>query len=447
MDGDVVVALRELVESTPALGEILGAILDRRERLGKIPARMTVRCPEACVGPLRDLLSARAVVAVGDGKVRLDLGLASGSLALDAILYGALGRTPCDPVAEEAQRISRLVAAMDEVSLGARSQAARSWLATERATAERAVGDLVAIAKSQGVDVAAEEARLIARCIDAALDNDSPIRLQNFSARVAGHSKALLSGSERFYRLGQALYEHDLATAREVHFLGDPVSPRDAFRKALEVHQIFRDEAALIVLCFGPLVYEKDGQRFDHVARHARLGECSPLTLAQLRGAKLSDASIDRVTILENQATFLDYVEALHVRGIDREVVILADGQANWAVISLLRALAARRIPMRHSGDLDRSGVLILRSIGRRVGASITPFYMDVETHRAYANHGRPLDPEERERLRALLTTDGESEPAHQLLREILCTGRWIEQEAFAHDAILGSLGAHARDR
>src|SRR5688572_12113200 len=151
---------------------------------------------------------------------------------------------------------------------------------------------------------------------------------------------------------------------------------RAARELALEAHGIFRDVAAASVLCFGPLVYDKRGLRFDHVARHAELGEVSRLVVHQLAGAKLAETAIRAVTSIENVPPFLDYVDALVERGCNDELVLCSSGQASWAVVALLRLVAPLAVPIRHAGDLDRTGVLILRSLTTRVGTPIEPLCM-----------------------------------------------------------------------
>src|SRR5690606_479057 len=104
-----------------------------------------------------------------------------------------------------------------------------------------------------------------------------PIRVQNFAARVLGSSKALRPGGDLFRLLSAALVDHDPRTRRALDEHGIPPHRTTELARALEVNGVFQDEAAASVLCFGPLVYEKRGQRFDQVARHSALGESSRL--------------------------------------------------------------------------------------------------------------------------------------------------------------------------
>lgn len=153
------------------------------------------------------------------------------------------------------------------------------------------------------------------------------------------------------------------------------------------------------------------------------------MSAAQLRDAVLVALPAARITIFENQAPFLDYVARADPA---RELVIFAKGQATWAVVLLLRLCAAAALPVRHAGDLDRSGVLILRSLARHARVAIEPWRMDVATHRRFASAGRPLDADERVRLASLVTVTIRPRPAMRC-STILRTGTWIEQEVFSH--------------
>lgn len=114
-------------------------------------------------------------------------------------------------------------------------------------------------------------------------------------------------------------------------------------------------------------------------------------------------------------------------------------GQANLAVVELLRNLGGSGLPARHAGDLDRSGVLIVRSLMKRTRMRIALCAMDVSTHRRFASRGAPLSADERGRLSLLVRGDDASAPGYDLLNELLVTGVWVEQEAFS-DEILREL-------
>jgi hypothetical protein len=436
-------AIRDRLRRVGSLAALLHAILDVRERRDGLPERITLAADDGAAAALAEIVSTRAVRRVDRGKVRVDLDLAERvcrdqlGLGLDALLYVALEREPRDPAAEEAAQRAALVRGLEALGAAVRTPAARAFLAAELAVAARGVGDSRALAERASVDEAVAEAERIARCIDAALTLDEPVRVANFAARVLGDSKALARGSERVRRLGRALLCHHEPT-RDAVFLGaGPISDRQALRLALEVSGVIRDEAALTVHCFGPLVYRKGDQRFDHVARHAALGEPVPLSQAQLRGAAVAELPVDRVLVIENQTPFLDYVDAVHAGGVARELVVLSNGQAGWAVVSLLRMVGRAGVPVAHTGDLDRAGVLIWRSLAARLFARVESIAMDAATHRRFRERGRAVSDAERERLRELVERDPPDAAGHDLLAAILASGIWIEQERFFAEAVL----------
>jgi len=426
--GAQVDAIRAVLARAPGAGAALGAILDRRERTGRLPRTITVDADPATVAALRELFNAGAVVPTEPGRARLDLTRVPAGVELEPLLYAALERRPRDPAAERAAVRDALVAALAALPAPS-SPAARAFLADERAAAAAGRGESWPIAAERGPHHAAAIVADVAAALDALRELREPIRIANFAARVLGDSKALAPGTDRALRLGAALLAFDPATQADVagH---QPASPRHAAALALEVRGLLRDDAGVLVHAFGPLAYRRGGEVFDHVARHAALGDPTPLSLRQLRGAELVALPARRITLFENQAPFLDYVDHAGPRA---ELVVLARGQASWAVVVLLRLCAKVGLPIRHAGDLDRSGILILRDLARRSHAQIEPWHMDVPTHRRFAAAGRPIDPEERGRIARLVAVDDPGELCHELLLELHRTGTWIEQEVFSH--------------
>jgi hypothetical protein len=423
-------AIRAAVATAPGARAVLDAILDRRERDGRLPRTITVDADPEVVAALRTLFSTRAVAPVPPGRARIDLARAvPAGVELDRALYAALARVPRDPRVERAALKDTL--RRDLTALPAPTHAiTRAFLADEIAAIETGTGETWQLATDGDVARAAAIVADVARALDAIFDLSAPIRIANFAARVLGDSKALAPGSDRARRLAEALLVYDPVTQADVAAMRVNSHPA-ALVAALEVRGLCRDAAAILVHVFGPLVYARGDVRFDHVARHALLGDPTPLSLAQLRDASLVELSAERITVFENQAPFLDYVERVDPR---RELVVFARGQASWAVVVLLRMCAATRLPIRHAGDLDRAGILILRSLERRVHARIEPWHMDVATHRRFAaGAGRAIDAEERARIARLVAVDDPTAPCHDLLVELHHAGLWVEQEVFSH--------------
>jgi hypothetical protein len=211
ISAEALTAVRVVIDRVPELRAVLGAILDARERRGRLPGRLTVDAAGSAAGALAELVSARAVVPAGAGRVRIDLGRADAicreqlGAGFDAVLYAALDRQPRDPVAEEAALCAELVRGL--AAIDARSEAARAFVAAEAEAADRGAGDSARLARDGGVAMAVAEAALVSQCIDAALVTTEPVRQANFAARVLGDSKALVRG-DRLRRIGGALLAH-----------------------------------------------------------------------------------------------------------------------------------------------------------------------------------------------------------------------------------------------
>jgi hypothetical protein len=107
------------------------------------------------------------------------------------------------------------------------------------------------------------------------------------------------------------------------------------------------------------------------------------------------------------------------------------------------------RLPIAHTGDLDRAGVLILRSLEARTFGRIEPVAMDRATFDRFAGQSRPLTDAEHPRLADQVRRDARasdaSAPCADLLRALLAAGAWIEQEALFADAVLPGI-AHRRN-
>jgi len=433
--------LGDLVRRMPSLAAAFSSILDRAERAGRLPATISVRVDAAAEQALRRVFSPRMVSSTRDGRVRLELraflkatGRADHELAEE--LYRALGRTRRDPAAEDRLLRAKLEQALAALLPRAETAGSRAFVGAHLRGLAAPRSEISELAARVGAARALDLVRGVVRSMDALGSVRDPIRLQNFAARVLGSSKALNSGSDLYRWLGSALVDHDPHTRRALDEQGVPPHRATEIARALEVNGVYHDEAAASVLCFGGLVYEKRGRSFDHVARHSELGESSRLIVQQLRGAEFERPAARRVTVFENLTPYLDYVDACVERSITDEIVLCSSGHASWAVVALLSGLAPLGLPVRHSGDLDRAGVQILRSLKRRSGARVEPLFMDAATHRRFAERGQPLEPDERRRLEQLLRADSAANPCHDLLREILATGTWIEQEQFVGECL-----------
>jgi len=425
------------------LRTVVLALLDRCDRTGNLPAKMIYRCErDGERDALIRLLSAKAAKpAAGDLlAVRLDLEKADlalredGGPSLRELLYKVAGRVPRDIKGEKAALAARASETVTSMADGA-SGAARSFLLDVAGRLSRGQGELFRQAWENGLEGVTGELQTVARCIAAAEVNDGPVRLANFSRRALGTTKGLRSGDARHVMVTDALLRFLPGLPDRVE-AESPRDPSQRRRLALECLGIFRNETPVDVLCFGSFVLEKRGARLDSPETHRALGEPVRLMLLHLRDARVSRIRATRIVSIENETTFNDYVDRQKERG-GEEIVLCSQGQANWAVVRLLRLLheAAPSVPVFHWGDLDRSGVLILRSLRHRSGVLVQPLHMDRETFHRFSPEGLPLPPGEKEEIETLLKKP-EGNVGEDLLAAILDSEKWVEQESVA-DAVL----------
>ena len=442
MRGNPVESVRVQMAEDNAMHAVVTAILDRCDRRGALPKQMALRCrtreeQEAAVR----LLSAAAVRPAHDGHaMRLDLVRADTRLraegwpGLSEVLYAAAERTPRNFQAE----VSALGKHAADLAVALAEQRTGAAAAFLRAQAERLAGcrgELFELARTEGLARLEDELSAVARCMELAERNDQPVRLANFARRATGSTKGLRAGDRRYARVVDALLQHLPGLAERVTAEG-PREPAERRRLALECLGIFRNETPIDVLCYGHLVLEKRGRRLDAAALHHELGEPCRMLLLHLRDARVVEMRAERVVSIENETTFNDYVEWLRAHGRD-EIVLLSEGQANWAVVRLLQMLAAAApsLPLVHWGDMDRFGVLILRSLRQRSAVAIEPLWMDVQTFKRFQTAGLPLPEGEREEIKSLLSASS-GEVATELLGAIRDAERWVEQETVAEEVL-----------
>ncbi|MDD5306007.1 MAG: DUF2220 family protein [Deltaproteobacteria bacterium] len=437
-------SLRAQLSRDGALRTVMAAILDRCDSRGALPKQMILRCGsrEERDAAVR-LLSAAAVRASNDREmcVRLDLARADerlrseGSPGLSEVLYAAAGRPPRNLRAENASLAEQAASRASELA-AQHAGAAAAFLMTEAEKLAGCRGEMFALARDDGLARVERELAVAARCMELAEKNEQPVRLANFARRATGSTKGLRAGDRRYVRVADALLRYVPGLVEKVDAEGLR-EPGDRRRLALECLGVFRNETPIDVLCYGRFILQKHGRRIDAPSAHHDLGEPCRLLLLHLRDAQVADMRAERVVSIENETTFNDYIEWLRASGRD-EIVLLSEGQANWAVVRLLGLLAsaAPSVPIVHWGDLDRFGVLILRSLRRRSGLAIDPLWMDVAIFQRFVNEGLPLTESESEEIRSLVTMSP-AEVGVDLLRAIREAGRWVEQELVA-EGVLG---------
>jgi hypothetical protein len=260
-------------------------------------------------------------------------------------------------------------------------------------------------------------------------ERDSPLRLSHFGLAVTGDTKSCRVGTPLLKKFAEILCDFDPEISEELRLL-EFSGPGARQRAALDMTRLVLDGAATQVLVFGQMTFSKSGRQFTYVADHFRLGEPVILSWAQLENATLEQVPATIVTV-ENETSFYDLIA-----GCDGEkmAVICTMGQGNRLLVKFLRDAARFSRTFFHSGDLDRSGVLILESLRRRTGIDILPLNMQPELLQQFADSALPLPPTERQMIATLLARRPEI-ICSDLLRAILEKDSWLEQEVFTRAA------------
>src|SRR5207245_613987 len=130
-------------------------------------------------------------------------------------------------------------------------------------------------------------------------------------------------------------------------------------------HNVVENPTAIKVTLFGPLSYEKAGQRFDWIKQLWQLGETATLSWDNLRDVDAfaielpSVASVEVVTC-ENETPFCRLVREQFAG-----VIIYTEGYPNAAVLRVLELLRGTNLDFLHWGDTDFDGLRIAELLNR----------------------------------------------------------------------------------
>ncbi len=450
----------------PAWIEFVRLVLDKRDRTGRFPKSIT--CGRSPDGGLERCVPPAALRTRDDGRLLIDLQRIERILAGEAAdlsrppesledLFDRLaGRRPRDLRTEADLWEERLRASIERGVREGRERALRAggtrpWLTAAQVdrnpgtlsllagltTAERvAAMGWRKLAREAGMDaVEVAVARLVAAFIVARHHQRGALRLDHLSLALTGATKSLRPGSPDHLRLTRALLDADPKAAEEIR-AAVPRSAAQQRRRMLERLGIVTNDAPLEVLLQGPLHLEVEGERLTDVAKLAELGLPAKLTYGLMRRARPRLPAGTRVVTVENESAF----HTLAAHWTD-DLLIFTGGQSAWSLVLLLTRLreSDATLRFRHAGDLDRSGVLILRSLRARTGLTIDPLWMDAETFDRCSDLAVAMAPAERQRTRKLLD-DWNDTYGRDLLARLAESGRWVEQEAVL-ERVLGTQG------
>ena len=448
----------------PAVLRFVHVVLDKRDRRGYFPRTITYRRTEKELRALDRFLPPLALKSKSDDRVVVHLGRVQDVLASDARDHGRdawdleelfdrlAGREPRNMRFEADAFRSRFEARVEEGIAEGERRARAAGAKASSAAFERCLRRLRDAASQERAafrrlareaslpHVEEAVARLVAALAVVLAQRSEVLRLDVLSVLVAGSTKALRPDTQDYARLVQALgNEEPELLAR----LGRQAreSPQVTRRFLLEHFGIVPNDVPLDVLVRGPLTLDCDGEELGDVARLARRGLSAKLTYSVLTACSPRVPPGTRVVTVENETAF-HMIAQRH----PEDLVVFTSGQPSWPVILLLRKLAAGdpRLEVRHFGDLDRSGLLILRSLRQKTELDIRPLWMDRETYEQCADLSIRLRPDELTALRSLAKSWDEPY-GHDIIAALIVNERWIEQEAILRR--LGELEAGGGDR
>jgi len=426
-------------------------VLDRRDRNGRFPNTITVSRTDPELRTLETRLPPNVMRKKSNGRLQVNLARWQQILDAESIDHG-YAPTPLESrfdarVGREPKNLSRdregfratvLERIAEGIELG-RERSRRSGHLTDDPRLDRLAADWherheagrgtwARLAGEAGMATMTEAlAVLVAAFLIAITPRRKLLLLDQLSLMASGNTKTLRPGTSGFRRLAEALMSVTGELPETVRGLPPDSKP---VRKHLLLDRflIADHDHYLEVTVSGDVQLVIDGERFTDIGRLSNLGLASKITYEALRASERITTTANRVLSVENETAF-----RLLRRRRAGDVIVFTGGQATWAAVELLSRLARDRaggepLEFFHTGDLDRSGWLILRSLRARSGLDIRPIWMDAETYDNNLAHSLAMSPSEREQTERLL--ERWNEPfGRDVLERLVEHGRWIEQE------------------
>lgn len=430
---ELALAVRTWLEKTPGAVDAADWLLDRAAAGAEIPKEPTVDATVRWRNALESLLSARFVRLSDQGRrltIRFDRWEReqfSETGVLLPVLAEIRGRTVIGRKQQRQERETRI-----------------------RELLERYVGDNGLpghVARSELQKLELRQGRFWSRCSHwSSEDTESEVHryfellrhaegLRRDSSRIERivHVSRVVAGDTHWLRPHNRIWR-DLAGDvldfdADLKARLDGLEVRECLAQALAEVGIVENLTSVVVLVYGRFALQRGhtSWRWPEEAAQERLPIW--LTAVHLKDCRIIPATpITQVISVENETSFLDLIEEY---GQNPSVVLIyTEGQANRAVVALLRSLAdaAPFATFQHQGDLDLPGVRILASLTVRTGLRIQPVNMDAETHRQFELYGVSLSEEElAEVTRAM--AEGKL-PCQELLERLASSRKRIEQES-----------------
>jgi hypothetical protein len=429
---ELTLAVRTWLETTPGAGDAAEWLLDRAAAGGEIPKEPTLDAGVPWRNALESLLSARFVRLSDQGQKltvwfdRWEREQFGASGVLLPVLAAVRGRPIVSRRQQRQQRETRIRELLQKYSgdEGLPGHVARS----ELAKLELHQGRFWSRSSRWATEETDREVRryfkLLCHVEGLRRDSSRIERIVHVSRVVAGDTHWLRPRNRIWHDLAGDVLDLDADLKARL----DGLERREGFGRALGEVGIVENLTSVVVLVYGYFELQRGDASWRWPEEAAQ--RCLPIWLSavHLNGCQIvPDAALTSVISVENETSFLDLIEAY---GDDPSVVLVyTEGQANRAVVRLLRLLsdAAPTARFQHQGDLDLPGVRILASLAVRTGLRIQPTCMDAETHRRFAASGIPLTAAEvKDVLREIAFA---RLPCQDLLEQIAASGMRIEQE------------------
>ena len=242
------------------------------------------------------------------------------------------------------------------------------------------------------------------------LSNHDPITFSELGARFFENSKVLRQGEARGLLIDWLACCYGLGQEEETHIWS-------------QVH-VYHDRLTVNAVIYGPIVYKKNGIRFDWIARLYQQGEPATLSWSNLAGIEQmgwTEATVTpRLISCENEAPF-----SRLIREDGEDCLLFTSGFPNSAVHKLYALLAPQARDCLHWGDTDPNGLYIASLLYAIHPLSL--YRCDLATIKRHTDHLLPLTVRQRERAQTILNTI-EAFPFPDELACTLASG-WMEQE------------------
>lgn len=429
---DLAPMVRTWLETTPGAGDAADWLLDRAEAVGEIPKQPTFDVGAPWQEALTSLFSARFVRLSDRGRRftvyfdRWELEQFGEPGVLLPVLGEVRGRTLFSRRHRRQQRQAQLselvsryasdqglpahIARRELEKLNLRQ--GRFWSRSSRWSSEETVQEVGRYFK------------LLRHAEGLRRDASRIERIVHVSRVVAGDTHWLRPRNRIWRDLAEDVLDFDAELEARLNGL----ERRERLARALAEIGIVENLTSVVVMVHGHFALRRRGTSWNWPEDAAR--ELLPIWLSavHLRDSEVVPAAaITAVISVENETSFLDLVQRY---GDDPTVVLVyTEGQANRAVVAVLRLLseAAPTARFQHQGDLDLPGVRILASLAERTGLRIQPVNMDAETHRRFEPYSIPLSELEHEEVTRAIA-EGKL-PCQELLEHLASSRKRIEQE------------------